>query len=279
MPASRSSWPPPRRRRWPVSILYAPASGTVHRGRESSAHRHPCPGAQPPPGRCPARSADRRRRPPETSRAAILSVAHDLIDRDRWQNLTIRRLATEIGTSPATLYYHIRDKEDLLLLLLNEYASQIPRPDLPPQPRDRIIVAASAMHDALAAWPWAAEVLTADGFVGLLGPSALWLVEAIVAAAIDHGCTPEQAVGVFRGIWYYTVGEVLVRAHSAEQRAASQRPTYRDTPDFSTFDASRLPHLAAIGDQWPALAAHDTYPQGLRALVDGLLAQAAPPAP
>ncbi|MFF4445575.1 hypothetical protein [Streptomyces sp. NPDC001502] len=28
-------------------------------------------------------------------------------------------------------------------------------------------IAATAMHDALAAWPWAAEVLPADGFVGL----------------------------------------------------------------------------------------------------------------
>jgi len=218
-------------------------------------------------------------RPPRTSRAAILSAAHNLIDRDGWQNLTIRRLATEIGTSPATVYYHVRDKEDLLLLLLNEYASQIPQPDLPPKPRDRIIEAATAMHDALAAWPWAAEVLSADGFVGLLGPSALWLVEAIVAGAMDHGCTPAQAVGVFRGIWYYTVGEVLVRAHSAGRRADDERPTYRDTPDFSSFDASRLPHLAAISDQWPRLASQDTYPQGLRALVDGLLAQATSPAP
>jgi hypothetical protein len=34
-----------------------------------------------------------------------------------------------------------------------------------------------------------------------------------------------------------------------------------------------MPRLAAIGDQWPTLAARDTYRQGLRAFVDGLLAQ------
>jgi hypothetical protein len=125
------------------------------------------------------------------------------------------------------------------------------------------------MHDAAAAWPWAAEVVTTDGFLGLLDESALWTVEAIVAGANDYGCTPAQAVYVFRSIWYYTVGEVLVRAHTARRRAGDLHPN-----SLSGLDASQVPHLAAIGDLWPAVAAGGTYPQGLRAFVDGLLAQA-----
>jgi AcrR family transcriptional regulator len=208
-----------------------------------------------------------------TSRAQILAAARRLIDQDGWEKLTVRGLAAETGIGATTLYHHVRDKQDLLLLLLNEYAEQIPQPDLPGDPRDRIIAAALAMHDALAGWPWAAEVLTADGFVGLLGEPALRLVETIVAGAVDRGCTPAQAVDLFRGIWYYTVGEILVRTHSDRRRADGKRPPYRDI-DFSRFDPARTPHLAAVGEQWPALAARDTYPEGLRAFVDGLLAQA-----
>jgi hypothetical protein len=70
------------------------------------------------------------------------------------------------------------------------------------------------------------------------------------------------------------VGEILVRAHSARRPAGSGRPPGRDG-FFGSLDASRLPRLAALGDQWPALAAHDTYPEGLEAFVDGLLRQAA----
>ncbi|MFF4546802.1 TetR/AcrR family transcriptional regulator [Streptomyces sp. NPDC001435] len=210
-------------------------------------------------------------RPPLTSRAQILAAARGLIDRDGWEKLTVRRLAAELGIGATTLYHHIRNKDDLLVLLLNDHIDQLERPQLPSDPGDRIVVAATAMHDALAAWPWAAEVLSADGFVGLLDESALWMVEAIVAGADDHGCTPEQAVDVFRSIWYYTVGEVLVRAHSAHRRADDGLPAYRDA-----FDATQVPHLAAIGKQWGALAARDIYPQGLRTFVDALLAQAAP---
>lgn len=187
-----------------------------------------------------------------------------LIERDGWENVSIRRLAAEIGVAPTTLYHHVRDKEDLLLLLIREYADQIPHPELPSEPRERVIVAATAIHEALAGWTWAAEVLTTDGFVARLGDSARWLLEAIIAGAVDHGCTPAEAVHVFRSIWYYTVGEILVRARSAHRPA--------DPEDFArSLSASHLPHLAALGGQWHALAAQDTYQRGLRALVDGLL--------
>ncbi|MEN3536781.1 helix-turn-helix domain-containing protein [Microbispora sp. ZYX-F-249] len=221
----------------------------------------------------PPAAHGRTGRPPLTSRTQIVAAARRLIDRDGWEKLTIRRLAAELGIGATTLYHHIRDKDDLLVLLLNHYVDQLERPLLPAEPRERIVAAAIALHDALAAWPWAAEVLTSDGFVGLLDESALWMVEAIVAGAHDHGCTSVQAVDLFRGIWYYTVGEILVRAHSARRPVVDER--HREAL-FSGLDASRVPHLAAIGDQWPALAARDTYPQGLRALVDGLLARAAP---
>ncbi|NUR88076.1 MAG: TetR/AcrR family transcriptional regulator [Nonomuraea sp.] len=197
-----------------------------------------------------------------TSRAQILAAARALIDRDGWEKLTIRRLAAELGIGATTLYHHIRDKEDLLVLLLNQHVDQIERPDLPADPRSRILAAATAMHDALAEWPWAAEVLTVDGFVGRLDASSLWIVEAIVAGAGDYGCSDAEAVDLFRGVWYYTVGEILVRSRSGQGRVAGS---------FDGLDASLVPRLAAIGARWPELAARDSYARGLRALVDGLL--------
>ena len=212
----------------------------------------------PPASASPGRTG----RPPVTSRADILAAARRLIDRDGWETLTVRRLAAELGIGTTTLYHHVRDKEDLLLLLLNEYAGQIARPVLPSDPRERIVVAADALHEALAAWPWAADVLTVDGFVGLLGEPALWTVETIVAGAVDAGCTLEHAVEVFRSVWYYTVGEILVRAHSARAKADGTRPTPRRLGSWAGSTQSRLPRLAALGDQWPILAARDTYLHG-----------------
>ncbi|GHH24605.1 TetR/AcrR family transcriptional regulator [Streptomyces rubradiris] len=212
-------------------------------------------------------------RPPVTSRKQILSAARGLIDEYGWEKLTIRRLASEIGVGPTTLYSHVRDKEDLLFLLIYEYAEQIPHPELPSEPRERITTAAVAIHDGLAAWPWAAEVLTTDGFIARLGDSFLWLVETILAGVVDAGCPPEESVRVFRSIWYYTVGEILVRAHTRHRKMDEQDPTCLN-PYFGNADGPlRHRHLAAIAGRWAALAGKDTFEQGLRAFVDGLLAQ------
>lgn len=220
----------------------------------------------------PARGG-RTGRPPVTSRAQILAASRRIIDRDGWEKLTIRRLGAEIGIGATTLYHHVRDREDLLIQLLNEHADQTLKPELPDDPRERILTAATAIHDSLAAWPWAAEILTADGFLGRLDGAALRTVEMVVAGAVEHGCTRDQAVDVFRSIWYLTVGEILVRANS-ERRGAGDGSQGGRAAFFDGADEAGLPTLAAIGDRWPALSARDVYPDALRALVDGLLARA-----
>src|SRR5690606_12670837 len=137
---------------------------------------------------------------------------------------------------------------------------------------ERIVASAVAVRDALAAWPWAAEVLTTDGFIPRLGDRSLGVVETILDAAMACGCTPDRAVDLFRHLWYYTAGELLVRAHSRDRPPPPR-------PFFASLDETRMPRLAAIGDRWPQLAARDTYREGVEALVDGLLAAATPARP
>ncbi len=73
----------------------------------------------------PRTTRPRTGRPPVTSRTQIMTAARRLIDRDGWEKLTLRRLAAELGIGTTTLYHHVRDKEDLMVLLSpttpNEY--------------------------------------------------------------------------------------------------------------------------------------------------------------
>lgn len=182
--------------------------------------------------------------------------------------LTMRRLATEIGSTPMALYHHVRNKEELLVLLLDDYTERtLRRPELPAEPRERIVVAASTIHEALAACPWIVEVLTADD---LMSTAALWFVEQIVDGLVVCGLSPERAVHGYRAIWYYTAGEIVVRTSAARRRTDDDRPTYREQV-FAALDPGELPRLAKVADRWAPLTAEDTYRDGLRALVDGLL--------
>lgn len=205
-------------------------------------------------------------RPARISRAEILAAADSVIEADGVAKLTMRRLATELGCTPMALYHHVRDKEDLLRLLLNEYADQVVWPDLPEEPRERVRVAARAMRDVLAARPWIVEILAADD---LLGVSALWVSESIVDGFVAGGLPLDRAAQAYRVIWHYTAGDLIVRARSA-RRAAEDRPTFR-AQVFAELDAETYPRLAALGSDYLSLAARDTYDLGLDALIDGLL--------
>lgn len=102
------------------------------------------------------------------------------------------------------------------------------------------------------------------------GRAALWMVEMVLDGAIECGCTPEQAVDLYRSIWYYTAGEILIRAGRVLQRAENDRPARRDAL-LHAADPTELPHLAALAGRWASLASRDTYSLGLRSLIDGFL--------
>jgi AcrR family transcriptional regulator len=185
----------------------------------------------------------------------------------------MRRLAREVGTTPMALYHHVRDKDELLLMLLDDYAAGVPRPEPPSgtAPGERVMVAAAAMREALMGVPWIVEMLRADD---LMSARALWFPEEIIDAAVHAGLTPEEAVDAYRIIWHYTAGEITARAAAARRREDG-RPTHRSQV-FEHLDAAQLPRLAALGARWEELTTRDIYDKGIQALVRGLLSP--PPA-
>ncbi|MFF9645773.1 TetR/AcrR family transcriptional regulator [Kitasatospora aureofaciens] len=208
-------------------------------------------------------------RPPRISREEVVDTARRIVTEEGVERLTMRRLASEIGSTPMALYHHVRNKEELLVLLLDDHAARTLRPtELPSEPRERVVAAAAAIHEALSACSWIVEVLTADD---LMSTHALWFVEQLVDGLVDCGLSLERAVQGYRAIWYYTAGEIVVRTAAARRRAGDDRPTYREQV-FAGLDADEYPRLAQAADRWEPLTAQDTYRDGLRALVGGLLA-------
>ncbi|USQ85698.1 TetR/AcrR family transcriptional regulator [Streptomyces phaeoluteigriseus] len=208
-------------------------------------------------------------RPPRLSQEAVLTAAQHVLDQEGPEHLSMRRLAQELSSTAMALYHYVRDKDELLLLLLERHAQRFPRPELPADPRERLISAAQALHDILAECPWIVEVLASDD---LMAVSALWIVENIIDAGIQCGLTPEEAVYAYRVIWYYTAGELTIRVNRERHHAELGRPPHRDKA-FAALTPEEFPRLASLADQWDEITTRDTHREGLVAIVDGLLSR------
>ncbi|GGZ05672.1 TetR/AcrR family transcriptional regulator [Streptomyces poonensis] len=206
-------------------------------------------------------------RPPHLSLDAIIAAADRILQTEGAEKLSMRRLANELNSAPMALYYHVRNKDELLLLLMEAQARHIPRPELPEDPRDRLIALSIMLYELLADRLWIVQVLTDDD---LVAPSALWFVEEMIGAAVDYGHTPEQAVYIYRTIWYAIVGDLIIRVKGKHRRSRATRPSYEDQV-VTGLTSGTHPHLAAVADRWAELNVRDTHRQGLAAIIDGLL--------
>ncbi|MEV6558898.1 TetR/AcrR family transcriptional regulator [Nocardia sp. NPDC051756] len=210
-------------------------------------------------------SVRRRGRPARLSQDAILLVAQEIVESGGIDALTMRAVAERLSSSPMAIYRHVRDKDELLLLLLDRVAATLERPELPADPRQRLIVLWRFLHDELAAHPWVVGVLAGGD---LAGRSILWLVEEILQAFLACGLTAEQAGAAYRTVWQYTVGVLTIRIAMARTTSDLDRPTFQ-TAMIAAADPGQTPAIAAFAGEWPH--AFDNYDFGLNALLDGLI--------
>jgi AcrR family transcriptional regulator len=207
------------------------------------------------------------------SRSLVVAVAGAIVQREGVDALTMRRVALELGSSPMAIYRHVRDRDELLILLLDQLAADLPRPRFSPEPRARLQEACRAMRDGLAQHPWVVDVLAAGD---LIAPSILWLMEEIVSAFVAFGLSHAQAADGYRAVWQFMVGELMVR-RGLDRMASLGRPPFV-LQVLTSVDPKTLPTLAALGPLWARARQRDTFDIGMEALLDGLLAHAEPSA-
>jgi AcrR family transcriptional regulator len=102
----------------------------------------------PPFQRVPERASSRRRDP--LTREAIVAAALKVLDRDGLDGFSMRRVAEELDTGAASLYWHVGSKDGLLDLVFEEVIGehQIPDPD-PDRWQEQIKEAARAMRETI----------------------------------------------------------------------------------------------------------------------------------
>ncbi|PWU45124.1 TetR family transcriptional regulator [Micromonospora globispora] len=169
-----------------------------------------------PPWRTRARSRTARQ---PLSQEAVVDAALAVIKQEGLGGLSMRRVAQELGTGPASLYAHVSAKEELLELLVDRVSAEITVPEPDPQrwaeqirdvARQAYRIYASHSDLALASL---ARIPT--------GPNALRVTEAMLAILLAGGVPPQAATWFLDRLFLYIAGDAYEGALYAEKVRAS----------------------------------------------------------
>ncbi|MGX6397394.1 TetR/AcrR family transcriptional regulator [Rothia kristinae] len=128
------------------------------------------------------------------TRERILETARDLLRSYGLGDLSMRRLATELGVAPGALYYHVRSKQELLSLLATRLLADAARPEeIPQDPRE---IAEELTATALSVLAALNEVTDAPEVVSIalaLYPESVPQRERIRRLLLTAGLPPRRA--------------------------------------------------------------------------------------
>jgi len=220
-----------------------------------------------PPWWQPPRPSGRRRDP--LTRDAIVDAAVRILIAEGVDALTVRRLATELGTGSATLYWHIRNKDELGELVYDRVmgAVELPEPDAlqwEAQTKDlaRQVYRLMLQHNDL--------VRLSLGRVPV-GPNMLRIMEWSLDLLRKAGI-PDQPAAYF--------GDMLGRyldASVLEVTAAPNADVTAVGEYFANLPVERFPNIRSLTGNMFMGDDDDRFEFGLDLLVRGLAGYAEPP--
>lgn len=204
------------------------------------------------------------------SKDLIVEKAVELLGRQGLTAVTLRRIATELGVSAPTLYWHISDKRELLDSMA-EYLLRRGRTDAFDGPSDGqpwwewLTERTRAMFEAMISVRDAPQVIAGNRPT----PDSLAEIDVAIGVLVDAGFTPADAQQVFFVLGGYIGGMALEWQQEADREQA-------DVDDHelhaAVTDAERYPHLAAAVRSGVHREPMETFLFGLELLVRGLRA-------
>jgi AcrR family transcriptional regulator len=215
----------------------------------------------------PIDDQDRR---PRLTRERVVAEALAVIAQDGVQALTMRSLAARLGVVPGALYHHVRNKQQLQDLVLDNVLAEV-QVDLDPSLpwTEQLKLLAQQLRQVLEDHPGVAGILkTRDP----LGPHSLALAEAVLSPLQAAGFGDRQAGLAFFLLVDYTIGFAVSSTSTSvnEQRVRDPATRAQLHQFFRSLPPDRFPALVALGEHVWVDNRDERFTVGLQVLVDGL---------
>lgn len=223
-----------------------------------------------------ASTRSRRDRPakPALSREAIVDAGLAIVRKEGIDALTMRRLAQELDTGPASLYVYVANRDELWQLLFDAAIAAVEtEPTDPARWREQLHALAARIVDVMAVqYPGIAKLAMAHI---PSGDNALRITESMLSLLKAGGVSDQSAA--YAGDLVNLYLTAIAYEHSTyrmlhEDPDHELREVAQVAERFATVSPELYPTLAALGPKMTYGDGDERFALGLDVLINGLLA-------
>ena len=202
-------------------------------------------------------------------RGDVVAAARAILRDEGLTAVSMRRVAARLDVAPNALYSHVADKDALVNLLLDAVLDDIEVPTRGPW-RNRIAKILTETRTALLAHGDLVPLFLSRQ---TLGPNALRLGEAILAALHTGGIQGEMSVRALQLLLVHTIGSSTFEVARRDDPDPVRRQQ-RGQQTTAALDRSTHPHTADQSEAISRFPGDTVFQLGLRLLLDGLAREA-----
>jgi AcrR family transcriptional regulator len=202
-------------------------------------------------------------RPPSLSRPRIVRAAVRLVDEKGLPALTMRALATELEVSPMALYNHVRDKDELVDLMLDLMLGEV---DISATEGDwltQLRAMVRSYHQVMVAHRQLARAYSGEVRIG---PHGLLVMERAIELLLEGGLSPSEASDAFFALFIYTVGFQQMGGIVPLRDNASQE----ESGYYPPLPPEQIPAMTAVSPYLDGVRRPGRFDYGLDLLLAGL---------
>ena len=220
------------------------------------------------------------RKPPRTqlTREGIVAAALRLVDRQGLDALSMRRLADELGTGAASLYWHVQNREELLNLMIDAVVGEIRLPKQnPARWQQQLKELGREMRRALGSHR---DIARATMGRIPFGPNVLRVSEWTLGL-LRRAELPDRVTALVMDLFALYVGAFAMEESSgvpvspAEDAAGPAQVVEMYRAYFHSLPPEQFPNTTALADLLVEGDVDDRFEFGMDVLISGLATQSA----
>jgi AcrR family transcriptional regulator len=197
----------------------------------------------------------------------IAAAALRIVDESGVGALSMRALASALGTGPMTVYNYVSDKEGLEELVVAAIVTEMRIPEPTANWVDDVYAVADAMWRAIRAHPAAIPLVLTRRTSSATGFAS---ADALIAALGRGKLADADRLAAFHAVLAFVVG-------SAQAELAGPLTRGRDAGDVAaqigSMAGSAFPNVEALSHIAEKVSVEDDFEAGLRMLLDGIAAR------